>query len=75
MLVGFGVIWMALISLDIWTDHGSYEVVPDMKGLSYDQAVKALESVGLKPELSDSIYDMTTAPGTVLEQSPRARRW
>ena len=46
MLVGFGVIWMALISLDIWTDHGSYEVVPDMKGLSYDQAVKALESVG-----------------------------
>ncbi|WP_304609199.1 PASTA domain-containing protein [Muribaculum intestinale] len=73
ILVGFSVIWMALIGLDVWTDHGAYEVVPDMKGLSYNQAVKALESVGLKPELSDSIYDMTTAPGTVLEQSPRAR--
>ncbi|WP_435052580.1 PASTA domain-containing protein [Muribaculum intestinale] len=73
ILVGFSVIWMALIGLDAWTDHGAYEVVPDMKGLSYNQAVKALESVGLKPELSDSIYDMTTAPGTVLEQSPRAR--
>ena len=73
VLVGCGVVWMALIGLDIWTDHGSYEVVPDMKGLSYDQAVKALESVGLRPELSDSIYDQTSPPGTVLEQSPRAR--
>lgn len=73
ILVGCVVLWMALIALDFWTDHGSYEVVPDMKGMSYEQAVMALESVGLKPELSDSIYDQKTKPGTVLEQSPRAR--
>ena len=73
ILVGCGVLWIALLGLDIWTDHGEYEVVPDMKGLSYAQAVQALESAGLRPELSDSIYDQHTAPGTVLEQSPRAR--
>lgn len=66
-------LWGALIWLDAWTDHGKYEVVPNIKGLSYDQAVMALESVGLVPELSDSLYDSHHEPGTVLEQSPRAR--
>lgn len=71
-LVGWGVIWIALIALDFWTDHGSTEVVPDMKGMSYPQAIQALEVAGLRPELSDSLYDNSVPPGTVLEQSPRA---
>lgn len=72
ILTGCGVVWLALVWLDVWTDHGKYEVVPNMKGLSYEQAATALRAAGLKPELSDSIYDDRTRPGTVLEQSPRA---
>ncbi|MCM1503683.1 MAG: PASTA domain-containing protein [Muribaculum sp.] len=72
ILVGCGVVWMALIGLDIWTGHGKYEVVPNIKGMSYSQASSALEAAGLKAELSDSIYDADALPGTVLEQSPRA---
>lgn len=72
ILAGVGVVWMSLIALDIWTGHGKYEVVPDMKGLSYNQATTALYAAGLNAELSDSIYDEGTKPGTVIEQSPRA---
>lgn len=71
LLAGCGVVWITLVWLDIWTDHGKYEVVPNMKGLSYEQAATALRTAGLEPELSDSIYDDKTRPGTVLEQSPR----
>ncbi|MDE6115573.1 PASTA domain-containing protein [Barnesiella sp. WM24] len=72
LLAGCGVIWITLIWLDIWTEHGKYEVVPNIKGLSYEQAATALRTAGLEPELSDSIYDDKTRPGTVIEQSPRA---
>ena len=58
-------------SLDVWTGHGKYEVVPNMRGLTYNQASAALAAAGLNVELSDSIYDEHTQPGTVLDQSPR----
>lgn len=73
ILAGCAVVWITLIALDIWTGHGKYEIVPNLHGLSYAQAEKALEAAGLQVELSDSVYDKSTAPGTVLEQSPRAK--
>lgn len=71
ILVGLGVVWMSLIALDIWTDHGHYKVVPSLRGLTYNQAKQALESSQLSVELSDSVYDTGMPPGTVVEQSPR----
>lgn len=73
IIAGWAVVWLTLIGLDIWTGHGKYEVVPNLHGLSYAQAEKALRATGLRAELSDSVYDNVTAPGTVLEQSPRAK--
>lgn len=71
ILVGFGVVWMSLIALDIWTDHGNYKVVPSLRGLTYKQAQQALATAQLSVELSDSVYDTGMPPGTVVEQSPR----
>ncbi|WP_289158253.1 PASTA domain-containing protein [uncultured Muribaculum sp.] len=73
ILAAWAVVWITLIVLDVWTEHGKYEVVPNLHGLSYTQAQKALLATGLRAELSDSVYDNATAPGTVLEQSPRAK--
>ncbi|MCM1332829.1 MAG: PASTA domain-containing protein [Bacteroides sp.] len=73
ILAGWAVVWITLVVLDVWTGHGKYEVVPNLHGLSYTQAQKALLATGLRAELSDSLYDNATAPGTVLEQSPRAK--
>lgn len=63
--------WVALVWLDSWTGHGKYEVVPDVKGLSYQKADEILKSSGLYAELSDSVYNDTAAPGEVMEQIPR----
>lgn len=71
VLVGIGIIWIALLALDVWTDHGKYEVVPSLRGLTYQQAKTTLESNNMTAELSDSIYDSSMPPGTVVEQSPR----
>lgn len=70
-LAAFVVIWISLLWLDIWTSHGKYEVVPQVKGLSYDLAVGQLEASGFEVELADSIYDSKTRPGTVVEQNPK----
>ncbi|MCC8070678.1 MAG: PASTA domain-containing protein [Bacteroidales bacterium] len=63
--------WLALVWLDSWTDHGHYEVVPEVKGLTYDVASQRLTDAGFLPELSDSVYDSKTRPGTVLDQNPK----
>lgn len=70
-LVTCFVIWLALMWLDIWTDHGHYETVPQVKGLSYDLAVGQLRSEGFDAEIADSVYDTKTRPGTVIEQNPK----
>lgn len=70
-LVAIVVIWLSLLWLDMWTSHGKYEVVPQVKGLSYDLAVGQLESSGFEVELADSIYDSKMRPGTVIEQNPK----
>lgn len=64
-------VWVALICIDNWTEHGKYKEVPDVKGLSYDAAVEKIALAGLGCELSDSLYDSSSKPGTVLEQSPK----
>lgn len=65
------IVWVALLYLDVWTEHGKYVDVPQVKGLPYNEAVSKLDALGFNVELSDSVYDGSTKPGTVLEQSPR----
>lgn len=64
-------IWVALVAIDNWTEHGVYKEVPDVKGLTYEEAVAKIQGVGLICELSDSLYDVSSKPGVVLEQSPK----
>ncbi|MDE7396641.1 MAG: PASTA domain-containing protein [Muribaculum sp.] len=71
ILTGCVLVWIALIALDIWTDHGHYQTVPSVKGMSYDRAVDELNRYNLTATITDSIYDSSIPPGTVTEQSPR----
>lgn len=71
IIAGFVLLWLSLLWVDSWTGHGEYRVVPDVKGLPYSRAVEILEESDLYAELSDSLYDDTAAPGTVLEQVPK----
>lgn len=46
--------------------------VPSVKTLPFDRAKSVLDSEGLVAVLSDSVYDKSTRPGTVIEQNPKA---
>lgn len=70
-IVGVFLIWVALLWLDIWTDHGHEETVPDVKGLYFDDARARLEAAGMEVELSDSVYESSSRPGTVVDQNPK----
>ena len=47
-------------------------MVPSVKTYSFERATQALKEDGLLAILSDSVYDNRTAPGTVIEQNPKA---
>jgi beta-lactam-binding protein with PASTA domain len=53
-----------------YTDHGEYVSVPDLKGLSVEQAIQALQDRNLNYLIIDSIYDRKAAAGSIYDQSP-----
>lgn len=69
---GFIILWCSLVFIDYWTFHGATAVVPQIKHLSYATASNLLEANKLHIEISDSIYDRSLAPGTIVESSPKA---
>jgi beta-lactam-binding protein with PASTA domain len=56
--------------LQWYTDHGEYVSVPELKGLSTEDAIRALQERNLNYLIIDSIYDRKAAPGSVFDQSP-----
>lgn len=71
-VVGLILIWLVLIFLDIWTHHGDDSVVPEIKHMTFNEALGALRSADLEIEISDSIYDTSFPPGTIVESWPKA---
>lgn len=72
LAAGMILLWCVLIFLDFWTLHGSTAVIPSIRHKSYAEAEAALRANKLTIEISDSIYDPTYAPGTVIESWPKA---
>lgn|SRR5574344_2862252 len=56
--------------LNLYTHHGEGISVPNLKGLSYGNAVRMLEERGLKIEVNDSGYNKNYAPDCILAQTP-----
>ncbi|MDE6394893.1 MAG: PASTA domain-containing protein [Duncaniella sp.] len=72
IVAAFVIGWLAMVWLNKWTRHGDTIAVPTVKSLAYDRAVSLLDSEGLKGIVSDSVFDNSTKPGTVIEQNPKA---
>jgi beta-lactam-binding protein with PASTA domain len=64
-------VFIGLKFLDVWTHHGSTSVVPDVKGMTFNQACDVLDEADLKVVISDSIYDDSKTPGAVVEVWPK----
>lgn len=66
------IVWLAMVWLGFWTRHGETISVPSVRSMPFDRAVSSLSAEGLVGIVSDSVYDNRTAPGTVIEQNPKA---
>jgi len=69
-LVYAGIIAILWGLLRWYTDHGEQVSVPDLKGMTFNDAAAALESRNLEYMVVDSIYDENAVAGAVLDQSP-----
>ena len=68
--VFIGLVWVTLIVIDFYTNHGETHQVPGVKGVSVEQAVDMLSRLDLKAVVIDSVYVKEKKLGTVIEQNP-----
>lgn len=63
-------VWLlGVVFLGFWTNHGDTVSIPQVKGLQVEVAADALRRGGFEV-MFDSIYDVNSRPGMVVEQSP-----
>lgn len=73
LIIAFAIIAILLfsifISLRFYTRHGEGQPVPNLKGLSIDNAIQILDAEGFGYQI-DSVFVMDKKPGLILEQDP-----
>ncbi|MBN2765062.1 MAG: PASTA domain-containing protein [Paludibacteraceae bacterium] len=62
--------WFTLFFVDRYTNHGQFEVVPDLRGMYIEEAELVLANHGLHTQIIDSVYIRTKKLGTIIEQTP-----
>ena len=74
VLIAIGAIvalsWITLITIDFYTNHGDYEVVPDLRGATVEEAQLLLSNKGLHVQIIDSVYVRGKKLGTIIDQNP-----
>ena len=58
--------------LNEYTRHGQAVIVPDVKGLSVQEASAFFDNSNLKFEVIDSVYNKDSKPGIIVETIPTA---
>ena len=65
-------LFIAYLSLGLFTNHGESDQVPRVINLSYSEAVAKLHDAGFKVEIKDSVHIDDVRPGAVVDQFPNA---
>ena len=78
-LLAMALVMVAIVAglwffLEQYTHHGEKVLVPNIKGMLYEDAAYALERVGLVAVVTDSSYNKNLPAGTILEQLPVSGR-
>jgi len=63
-------VWIVLFALKIYTQHGTYYIVPDYTGKPIDEVIAGKESAIFDFVVIDSVFDLNKPKGTVLHQDP-----
>ena len=72
MLAVIFIFWGTLVILRHYTHHGEALTVPNLMGLTLNEAENILKSKKMRWQLSDSVYVTSVKPGAVVSQNPEA---
>ncbi|WP_185852061.1 PASTA domain-containing protein [Blattabacterium cuenoti] len=72
ILILYKITQLALKWVDIYTKHGSYVVVPDLRDFNLTQSISILKKLGLKYDIDTSRYDPNFKINRILSFSPEA---
>ena len=72
IVVGCALVYGTLSWLDSYTRHNEAVVVPDVKGLSLENAEKLFANSGLRYNVIDSVFSKDVNPGDIVEVVPEA---
>ena len=70
IVLSFILLWLVLMSLDLFTRHGDVYIVPDFKGKTVEQLLADNYGEFFDLQVIDSIYDKRNEKGTVIIQNP-----
>lgn len=70
ILIGFVIVVM--FALKIYTHHGQAFIVPQLKGLTVEEAAQILADKGLNYQVIDSVFRPDMKKGVIVEQNPPA---
>ena len=70
VLVVIATVLVVQMCLKSCTHHGEKIVVPDLKGITVEQATRALKALELNIEVSDTAYEDAMPRGTIVRQTP-----
>lgn len=68
--VSGAILYGVLKWLDNYTHHNKAVVVPDVKGLSMDEAAIFIHNSGLRYNVIDSVFSKEVSPGAIVEIKP-----
>lgn len=57
--------------MGVYTNHGEFVVVPEIKGMTVEEAEIMVKSSKINLQIVDSIYDKELPRGVIIEQFPR----
>jgi beta-lactam-binding protein with PASTA domain len=70
VILHVAIIWGVLRYVASYTQHGQYIVVPDLRGLSIQQAEPKIKELKLEYIIVDSVFAPEKKRGTIIEQNP-----
>jgi eukaryotic-like serine/threonine-protein kinase len=63
---------IVIVLLKVYTRHGDAYVVPDIEGMMYDRLYENDDTKVFNFLVTDSVYDNSLLPGSVIKQNPSA---
>ncbi len=70
IFVGNLIFWGSLFFLNFYTRHGESIAIPDVRGLSSEDAIRKLQETDMLGIITDSVFLINQKKGLIVEQNP-----